>query len=225
MNMIYSNKEITVSVGKLKGIMNNVKYDFSFLYYQSKKLFPSNGAFYPFSALVNEFSYDTDEIQLSLLSFADENFKEFQIQEPLSVLVCIHSKGITKENMQQTIAKVIHSLDVSRIMQGVKKFSEAIEKECRQKYYIAQFCNIDHATEAASIIAQSEDSYLLKENGKYVLIWNFPNSKNDFTLAQVYDFADSPVDSITLIQLYSKLEYANNIIIEKNAVQHLSCIH
>ena len=28
MNMIYSNKEITVSVGKLKGIMNNVKYDF-----------------------------------------------------------------------------------------------------------------------------------------------------------------------------------------------------
>ena len=130
MNMIYSNKEITVSVGKLKGIMNNVKYDFFFLYYQSKKLFPSNGAFYPFSALVNEFSSDTQEIQLSLLSFADENFKGFQIQEPLSVLVCIHSKGITKENMQQTIAKVIHSLDVSRIMQGVKKFSEAIEKEC-----------------------------------------------------------------------------------------------
>lgn len=225
MNMIYENKDFTVSVGKLKGFMNNVRYDFSFLYYQSKKMFPPNGVFYPFSALVNEHSSNAQEIQLSLLSFADENFKGFQIQEPLSILVCIRSKGITKENMQQTIAKVIYSLDVSRIMQGVKKFNEAIEKECKQKYYIAQFCNIDNATEAAFIIAQSEDSYLLKENGKYVLIWNFPNSTNDFTLAQVYDFADSTIDSITPIQLYSKLEYANNIIIEKNAVQHLSCIH
>ena len=225
MNMIYENKDFTVSVGKMKGIESGIRYDFSHFYRQTKKVFPSNGLLYPFNILVGESLYNSNDIKLSLLSFADESFKEFKIHETLAIWVHVHSKGITKENMQQTIAKIISSLDTSRIIQGIKKFNDAIEKEYKQKYYIAQFCNIDNAAEAASIIAQSDDSYLLKENGKYVLIWNFPNSINDFTLAQVYDFAESSIDSITPIQLYSKLEYANNIIIENNAIQHLSCIN
>lgn len=222
MNMIYSNKEVSVFVGKLQGYVYNMPYDLSFFYQQSKEMFSSNGSFYPFTILAEE---SQEGIKLSLLSFADNTFKGFKIQQTLAIFVCVNSKEITKENAQQTALKIITSLDIPCIIKGVKNYNDAIEKEAKEKYYVAQFSNIDNATEAAAIIAQADNSYLLKENGKYLLIWNLAHSANDFMLAQVHDFADTPIHSLTPLQLWSKLEYADNIIIKDNAVQHLSCIY
>ena len=218
MNLIYSNKEVSVYVGKLHGILNGIPYDFSSLYQTSKKTFPSTGFFYPFNILVS----DKKETQISLISFVDESFKEFKIQETLAIFVMVHSNNITKENAQQIAFQIIASLDITRILNGVKEYSDKMPKE---EYYIAQFCNIDNATEAAHIIVQAKDSYFLKENEKYTLIWSPSNKPDDITLAQVYDFADSNIHSITALQLYAKLKYANDILIQSNAIQHLNSIY
>lgn len=220
MNIIYSNKEVSVYVGKLQGIFNGKHYDFSSFYQTSKKMFSASDLFYPFSVLMNE----SEKIKITLLSFVDESFKKFKIQETTAILVLVHSNNITKENLQQIVSNTIATLDVARIVKAVREFNEKLSKVSKDNYYMAQFCNIDNATEAASIIAQADNSYLLKENGKYILLWMTSNKADDITLAQVYDFADSCINTITPLQLCSKLEYADNIIIENNAIQHLSCI-
>lgn len=220
MNLIYNNKEVSVYVGKLQGILNGKHYDFSSLYQTSKTMFSSNGLFYPFSVLMHE----SEKIKVTLLSFADKTFKEFEIQEITVILVLVHSNNITKENIQQITSETIATLDVARIVKAVREFNEKLSKASKDNYYMVQFCNMDNAAEAASIIEQADNSYLLKENGKYILLWSPSNKPDDITLAQVYDFADSRINIITPLQLYSKLEYADDIIIENNAVQHLSCI-
>lgn len=217
MNLIYSNKKVSVYVGKLQGILNGMPYDFSSFYQTSKKMFPPTGSFYPFNILVS----DEDEIKITLISFADESFKDFKIQEVLAILVMVHSNNITKENVQQIALQTITSLDITRILNGLKEYNN---KTPRAEYYIAQFCNIDNATEAAHAIAQAKDSYFLKEDGKYTLIWTPSNKADDIALAKVYDFADSPIHSITSLQLYAKLKYANDILIQNNAVPHLNRI-
>lgn len=217
MNLIYSNKEVSVYVGKLQGILNGVPYDFSSLYQTSKKMFPPTGSFYPFNILVS----DETKMKISLISFADESFREFKIQETLAILVIVHSNNITKENAQQIALQTITSLDITRILNGLKEYNNKIP---RVEYYIAQFCNIDNATEAAHTIAQAKDSYFLKEDGKYTLIWTPSNKTDEIALAKVYDFADSPIHSISSLQLYEKLRHANDILIQNNAVPHLNCI-
>lgn len=220
MNIIYSNKEVSVYVGKLQGILNGKRYDFSSFYQTSKKMFSANELFYPFSVLMHE----SEKIKITLLSFVDESFKKFEIQETTVILVLVHSKNITKENLQQIVSNTIATLDIARIVKAVREFNEKLSKVSKENYYMAQFCNMDNVAEAASIIAQANNSHLLKENGKYILLWSPSNKSDAVTLAQVYDFADSPINIITPLQLYSKLEYADNIIIQNNAVQHLSCI-
>lgn len=217
MNFVYSNKEVSVYVGKLQGVLNGIPYDFSSLYQASKKMFPPTGSFYPFNILIS----DETEMKISLISFADESFREFKIQETLAILVIVRSNNITKENAQQIALQTITSLDITRILNGLKEYNN---KMPRAEYYIAQFCNIDNATEAAHAIEQANDSYFLKEDGKYTLIWTPSNKSDDITLAQVYDFADSPIHSITSLQLYAKLKQANDILIQNNAVLHLNSI-
>lgn len=215
MNLIYSNKKVSVYVGKLQGMLNGIPYDFSSFYQTSKKMFPPTGSFYPFNVLLS------NEDEINLISFVDESFKDFKVQETLAILVIVHSKNVIKENVQQVAFQAITSLDITRILKGLKEYNEKIPKK---EYYIAQFCNIDNATEAAHAIAQAKDSYFLKENGKYLLIWCPSNKADDITLAQVYDFVDSPIHSITSLQLHAKLKHANDILIQNNAVPHLNCI-
>ena len=137
-------------------------------------MFPPTGSFYPFNVLLS------NEDEINLISFVDESFKDFKVQETLAILVIVHSKNVIKENVQQVAFQAITSLDITRILKGLKEYNEKIPKK---EYYIAQFCNIDNATEAAHAIAQAKDSYFLKKNGKYLLIWCPSNKADDITLA------------------------------------------